>query len=65
MRPSNNLENEIPSDTYRRAQLAASMYEISGPQFFRTKTGIQSGPNAFNESRFVMIFLINLGVPKL
>ena len=29
-----------------------SMYESSGSQFFRTTTGIQSGP-AFNESRFV------------
>ena len=32
------------------------MYESSGSQFFRTTTGIQSGPDAFDESRFVMTF---------
>ena len=30
-------------------------------QFFRTTTGIQSGPDAFDESRFFMTFLIILG----
>ena len=29
------------------------MYERSGSQFFRTTTEIQSGPDAFDESRFV------------
>ena len=38
------------------------MYEISGSQFFRTTTGIQSGPDAFDESRFIMTFLTILGV---
>ena len=38
------------------------MYESSGSQFFRATTGIQSGPDAFDESRFVMTFLIILGV---
>ena len=38
------------------------MYEGSSSQFFRTTTGIQSGPDAFDESRFVMTFLTNLGV---
>ena len=38
------------------------MCESSGSQFFRTTTGIQSGPDAFDESRFVMTFLTNLGV---
>ena len=41
------------------------MYEIPGSQFFRTKTGIQSGPDAFDESRFAMTFLTNLGVTKI
>ena len=36
---------------------SASMYESSGSQFFRTMTGMQSGPDAFDESRFVMTFL--------
>ena len=38
------------------------MYESSGSQFFKTTTGIQSGPDAFDESRFVMTFLTILGV---
>ena len=38
------------------------MYESSGSQFFRTTTGIQSRPDAFDESRFIMTFLTILGV---
>ena len=38
------------------------MYESSGSKFFRTTTRIQSGPDAFDESRFVMTFLTILGV---
>ena len=34
-------------------------------QFFRTSTGIQSGPDAFDESRFVMTFLTILGVMEI
>ena len=41
------------------------MYESSGSQFFRTTTGIQSGPDAFDESRFVMTFLTILGVIEI
>ena len=41
------------------------MYESSGSQFFRTTTGIQSGPNVFDESRFVMTFLTILGVTEI
>ena len=41
------------------------MYESSGPQFFGTTTGIQSGPDAFDESRFVMTFLTILGVIEI
>ena len=43
----------------------ASMYESSGSQFFRTTTGIQSGPDAFDESRFVTNFSIILGVMEI
>ena len=43
-------------------KILASIYESSGSQFFRTTTGIQSGPDAFDESRFVMTFLTILGV---
>ena len=41
------------------------MYESSVSQFFRTTTGIQSGPDAFDESRFVMTFLTILGVIEI
>ena len=37
------------------------MSESSGSQFFRTTTGIQSGLDAFDKSRFIMTFLIILG----
>ena len=38
------------------------MYESLGSQFFKTTTGIQSGPDAFDESKFIMTFLTILGV---
>ena len=41
------------------------MYESSGSQFFRTTTGIQSGPDVFDESRFLMTFLTILGVTEI
>ena len=37
------------------------MCESSGSQFFRTTTRIQSGPDAFDESRFIMTLLTILG----
>ena len=37
------------------------MYESSGSQFFRTTTGMQSGPDNLDESRFVMTFLAIFG----
>ena len=41
------------------------MCESSGSLFLRTNTGIQSGPEAFDESRFVMTFLIIFGVMEI
>ena len=41
------------------------MYESAGSQFFRTTTGVQSVPDAFDESRFVMTFLTILGVMEI
>ena len=41
------------------------MYESSGSQFFRTTTGIQPGPDAFDESMFVMTFLNIFGVTEI
>ena len=52
MRPSDNLEHKTLS-------------ESQGSQFFRTTTGIQSGPNAFDESRFIMTFSTILGVTEI
>ena len=36
-----------------------------GSQFLRTTTGIQSGSDAFDESRFIMTFLTILGVTEI
>ena len=58
MRPCKNLEEKIPF----LLKSSASMHENSGSQFFRTTTEIQSGPEAFEESRLVITFLTNLGV---
>ena len=53
-------------DSFRHLlKSSASMYESSGSQFFRTTTGIQSGPDAFDESRFIMTFLTILGVIEI
>ena len=41
------------------------MQENSGSQFFRTTTGIQSGPDAIDKSRFIMTFLTILGVIEI
>ena len=38
-------------------RISASMYESSGLQFFRTTTGIQSGPDVSDKSRFIITFL--------
>ena len=52
-------------DSFRNTlKSLAIMYESSGSQFFRTTTGIK-GPDAFDESRFVMTFLSNLGVMEI
>ena len=46
-------------------KISASMDESSGSQFIGTTTGIQSGPDAFDKSRFVMTFLTTLGVTEI
>ena len=40
----------------------ASIHESAGSQFFRTTTGIQSGPDAIHDSRFVMTCFTIMGV---
>ena len=53
-------------DSFRKLlKSSASMYESSGSKFFKTTTRIQSGPNIFDESQFVMTFLTILGVTEL
>ena len=44
---------------------SASIYERLGSQLLRTTTGIQSRPDAFDESMFVMTFLTILGVMEI
>ena len=41
------------------------MYESSGSKFFKTTTNIQSGPDAFDESRLVITFLTTLGITEI
>ena len=41
------------------------MKEGSGSKFFKTTTGIQSGPDAFDKSRFIMFFLTILVVTEI
>ena len=41
------------------------MYESPGSEFFRTTAGIQTRPDAFDESRFVMTFVTILGVMEI
>ena len=58
MRPYYSLEK----DSFRQiSRSLASMHESSGSHFLRTTTGIQSEPDAFNNSRLIMTFLTNLG----
>ena len=41
------------------------MYESSGSQFFRTTTRIQSAPDDFEKSRFLVAFLTISGVKNI
>ena len=41
------------------------MYESSDSQFFRMTTGIESAPDAFDESRLVVTILTSLGVTEI
>ena len=48
-------------DSFRHLwKSSAIIYESSGSQFSKTTTGIQSGPDAFDESRLVVTLLTNL-----
>ena len=61
-----NLPTIWKTNSFRHIlKISASMCEISGLQVFRTTTGIQSGSDTFDESRFVMTFLTVLGVTEI
>ena len=64
MKSSNYLESRL---IWKRHILksSASMYESPVSQFFRTSTGIQSGPDAFDESRFAITFITILGITEI
>ena len=63
MRHSNNMKSKIPFRYTLRS--SANIYESSGSQFFRTITGILSGPDAFEKPRFILTFIIILGVTEI
>ena len=53
-------------DTLRHLlKSSPSMKESSGSQFFRATTRIQSGPDVFDKSRFIMTFSTSLGVTEI
>ena len=71
MRPSNNLENKTPPDTYwvqlvcKKAQAHSSLEPPLELPLEYSSIGQMShntGPDIFKESRFVMTFLTILGV---
>ena len=49
-------------DSCKQLLKSSAMWESSGSTFFKTTTGIQSGPSAAHESMLVINFLTNLGV---
>ena len=51
------LQQSGKRDSFRRIlKSPASIYPISGSQFFRTTTGIQLEPDVFDKSKLVMAF---------
>ena len=60
MRPSKQSEKQ--NSFKHKLKNSASIYRSSGSQFFSTITGIQSGPDVFDESRFIITFLTTLEV---
>ena len=53
-------------DSFRHIlKSSVSICESSGSQFFRITTGIQLGPDAFGESRFVKTFITILEVTEI
>ena len=63
MKPSNNLENKTPSDTYWRVQLVCK--KVQAHSCLEPPLEYKSGPDVFDKSRFIMIFLTILGVKEI
>ena len=60
------FQQSAKQDSFRHVlKSSAIMNESSGSQFFRTTTVIPSGPDAFDESRFIMTFLTILAVTEI
>ena len=49
----------------QKQKISVNLYESLGSQFFRTTTGIKSGPGIFDESRLVMTFLTKVVVTEI
>ena len=62
MKPSNNMENKTPSDTYWRVQLECNKVQIHGSL---ETPHIHTGPDVFDKSRFITTFLTILGVTEI
>ena len=60
-KPFNNLENKTSLDTYRRVQLVCMKIQAHS----NSTTIIISGPDAFDESRFLLTFLTILEVTEI
>ena len=60
MRPCNNLESKTGSGTYWRVQLVSMKVQAHS-----SLEPSLSGPDAFNESRFILTFLTILGVQEI
>ena len=60
------FEQSGKQDSFRHLLTSpASMYKSRGSQFSRTTTGIQSGQDTFDKSRFNMTFSTILGVTEI
>ena len=63
IRPSNDLENKTLWDIYWRVQLVCM--KVKANSSLEPPLEKQSGPDAFDESRFVMTFLTILRVMEI
>ena len=61
MKPSHNLENKTRSDIYLRIQLVCMKVQTLSS----LELPLESGPDAFHESRFIMTFLTILEVMEI